>query len=231
MTAPLVLAHRGWSTRAPENSLAAMRLAADSAADGVELDVHETLDGGFVVHHDRDVPHGLIGALPQSFITGHAGKAGAPVPSLREVLGTLAERRAGATVFVEVKTMRSWTRLRSLLTPWREALDLEVQSFDPSLLAEAAAASDGIPLGWIADHPGDDPVGVLRRLGARTLSLHHETCTAELAAALHVAGFRLAAWTVNDADRARELARMGVDALIGDDPGLLHAALIDLVTS
>lgn len=231
MSAPLVLAHRGWSARAPENSLEAMRLAADSAADGVELDVHETLDGGFVVHHDRDVPHGLIAALPQSFVTGHKGKSGAPVPSLSEVLGTLAERRAGATVFVEIKSMRSWTRLRSLLSPWRDALDLEVQSFQTSLLAEAAAASEDIPLGWIADHPGDDPLGTLRRLGARTLSLRHDACTRELAAALHASGFRLAAWTVNDAARARELAGMGIDVIIGDDPDLLHAALIDFVIS
>jgi len=231
MTPPLVLAHRGCSAGAPENSLEAMRLAAGSPADGVELDVHETLDGGFVVHHDPDVPHGLIAGLPQSFITGHDGKAGAPVPSLREVLGLLAERTTRSTVFVEVKTLRSWNRLRALLAPWRDHLDLEIQSFEPAILALAAAAPEGIPLGWIAREPGDDPVQTLRRLGARTLSLHHEACTPELAAALHAAGFRLAAWTVNDADRARTLARMGVDALIGDDPELLHSALIDFVTT
>ncbi|HRX50004.1 MAG TPA: glycerophosphodiester phosphodiesterase [Candidatus Krumholzibacteria bacterium] len=231
MSAPLVLAHRGWSARAVENTLEAMRLAAASPADGVELDVHETLDGGFVVHHDRDVPHGLIAALPQSFITGHDGKAGAPVPSLREVLGLLAERPGRSTVFVEVKSMRSWNRLRSLLAPWREALDLEVQSFEPAILDMAAAAAEDIPLGWIAREPGPDPVGMLRRFGARTLSLHHEACSAELAAALHVAGFRLSAWTVNDAARARALAGMGVDVLIGDDPELLHGALIDFVTT
>ena len=149
MITPMVLAHRGWSSRAPENSLEAMKLASVSGADGVELDIHETLDGGFVVHHDPDVPHGLITALPLSFIIGHAGKHGAPVSSLTEVLGTLAERLPGATVFIEVKAMRSWSRLRSLLRPYRNDLDLEIQSFDTWILKDVAKSADGFPLGWI----------------------------------------------------------------------------------
>lgn len=231
MPAPLVLAHRGWSTREPENSLAAMRLAAASAADGVELDVHETLDGGFVVHHDPDVPHGLIAALPQSSVVGRSGKAGAPVPSLRDALGAVAEGRPGATVFLEVKNLRSWPHLRALLSPWRDALDLEIQSFESWILETVAADPDGYARGLIAEEPGTEPIEQLRALGARTLSLHHAACTPELAAELHAAGLRLSAWTVNDAPRARELARWGVDAIIGDDPGLLHASLIDVVTA
>ena len=51
-----VIAHRGASADALENSLAAFRRAVALGADGIELDVHSTLDGAFVVHHDPVVP-------------------------------------------------------------------------------------------------------------------------------------------------------------------------------
>ena len=231
MITPMVLAHRGWSSRAPENSLEAMKLASVSGADGVELDIHETLDGGFVVHHDPDVPHGLITALPLSFIIGHAGKHGAPVSSLTEVLGTLAERLPGATVFIEVKAMRSWSRLRSLLRPYRNDLDLEIQSFDTWILKDVAKSADGFPLGWITKDPGDDPVAQMQELGARTLSLHHDKITPHIVETIHNQGGRLSAWTVNDPTQARELAQLGVDVIIGDDPGMLHSSMIDMITA
>src|SRR4051794_21996467 len=53
---PRILAHRGASGHATENSLAAFRLAAELGADGVELDVHATRDGAILVHHDPDLP-------------------------------------------------------------------------------------------------------------------------------------------------------------------------------
>ncbi len=231
MITPLVLAHRGWSSRAPENSLEAMKLAAISGADGVEIDVHETLDGGFVVHHDPDVPHGLITALPLSFIIGHAGKNGAPVSPLTEVLGTLAERLPGATVFIEVKAMRSWSRLKSLLRPYRNDLDLEIQSFDTWILKDIAKSSDGFARGWITRDPGDDLVARMQEFGTRTLSLHHKNITPQIVETIHNQGGRLSAWTVNDAASARELAQLGVDVIIGDDPGMLHASMIDMITA
>ena len=51
-TTPLVLAHRGDSAHAPENTLASFDLALAAGADGVELDIHQARDGTFVVHHD-----------------------------------------------------------------------------------------------------------------------------------------------------------------------------------
>ena len=222
MTRPLVIAHRGWSARAPENTLEAFALAAACGADGVELDVHETADGGFVVHHDPDLPDGsLIAGLPQFAVAGRNGKAGAPVPLLSEVLSLLAEQMSGGRLYVEVKGMRSWERLRSVLRIYHGALRLEVQSFELPLLAMVAADPGRNRVGLIANEPGDDPASLLRGAGARTLSLRHTAVTASVADRVHAAGFHLAAWTVNDPGRAVELAKLGVDALVGDDPALL----------
>ena len=218
---PLILAHRGDSAHAPENTLDAFRLALDTGAAGVEFDVHQARDGTFVVHHDPDTPAGLIAQLDLADLQGGPAKRGGTIAALRDALALLAAGGAAFTVFVEVKGMRSWPDLRRELSPWRGRLDLEVQSFEHDLLAAMARDGDGWPLGVIAREPGPDPAALLARFGARTLSLRKEAVTADVAAAVHAAGARLAVWTLNDAEAARAAVQAGADLLIGDDPRLL----------
>ncbi len=223
---PLILAHRGDSAHAPENTLDAFRLALASGAAGVEFDIHQARDGAFIVHHDPDTPAGAIAALDLAELRGRPAKHGGTIPSLQDALALLATGRPAFTVFVEVKGMRSWPDLRRELAPWRDRLDLEVQSFKHDLLAAAALDPDGWPLGVIAREPGPDPAALLARFGARTLSLRKEAVTAGVAAAVHAAGARLAVWTLNDAEAARAAVHAGADLLIGDDPRSLLATII-----
>ncbi len=220
---PRVIAHRGASSRAPENTLDAFHIAVDLAVDGVELDVHETADGRFVVHHDPDTPAGLIDELPLAALRGRPAKHGGEVPSLADVLELAARRRPGWAVCVEVKGMRTWSNLWDELAPWRDELHLEVQSFELRLLRVMAAVSGGHRLGLIAVDPPE--ASLLDELGAVGLSLREDRIVPGLADALHAAGRRLYAWTVNDVARARALAGMGVDAIISDVPDELLAAL------
>jgi len=220
---PLVLAHRGDSAHAPENTSDAFRLALASGAAGVELDIHQARDGAFVVHHDPDTPAGPIAELDLDGLRGRPAKRGGTIPSLQDTLALLAAGGHAFTVFVEVKGMRSWPDLRRELSSWRGRMDLEIQSFEHELLAAMAGDRDGWPLGVIAREPGADPAALLARFGARTLSLRKEAVTAEVAAAVHAAGARLAVWTLNDAGAARAAAGAGADLLIGDDPRLLLA--------
>lgn len=222
-TRPRVIAHRGASAHAPENTLEAFHIAADQGVDGVELDVHETADGRFVVHHDPDPPGGLIADLPLAALRGRIAKRGGEIPALTDVLDLAARRRPGWAVCVEVKGMRSWPRLRAELAPWRDRLHLEIQSFELDLLRAVAADPDGHRLGVIALAPPDG--SVLDALGAVGLSLRHDRIGAGLAAALHAADRRLYAWTVNDVGRAQELAALGVDAIISDEPDRILLAL------
>jgi len=222
---PLIIAHRGASARAPENTLEAFHAALDLHADGVEFDVHETADGHFAVHHDPDLPTGPICELSLAQVRGRPAKYGGEVPSLADVLALLARRLPGFAVCVEVKGMRSWENLRHELAPWRVELHLEIQSFDVSYLRKMAIVPDGHNLGVITQSPGPEPVAFLDELGAVGLSVRQNRITAELAEVLHAADKRLYAWTVNDAGRARELAGMGVDAIISDVPEVIRAGL------
>jgi glycerophosphoryl diester phosphodiesterase len=85
MRRPIVIAHRGASGYEYENSRAAFRRAIMLDADGVELDVHATHDGGIVVHHDPDVPgFGPIAQLTLAEARQVRIPNGEPLPSLAE---------------------------------------------------------------------------------------------------------------------------------------------------
>ena len=94
---PLVLAHRGASARARENTLAAFSLAADLGADWVELDVRTTADGALVLHHDPELPDGrVVAEVP-------VGELPHDVPTLAAALDLCDE--AGLGVNVELKAL------------------------------------------------------------------------------------------------------------------------------
>jgi len=222
-----IIGHRGASRQRQENSLAAFRLALAQGADGVELDIHEHRDGRFLVHHDP------VTVAPPASLTARetAGQPTEPeapaVPELGRALAAIVAARDRAVVFVEVKTLRSWSRLLAVLEPFRARLRLEVQSGDRGILREAAAAPGGHRLGLIAETPppGDVAAWLLaHRLQA--LSLRHDAARRELADELHAAGLALHLWTVNDPAAAQAAVALGADSIITDVPGRLRAYTI-----
>jgi len=109
----LILAHRGASGYAPENTMEAFRLALDMGADGFELDVHMTKDGQLVVIHDETVDRttdgtGFVRDLTLSELKkldasyGMDAYKGAKIPTLSEVFDLI--RGTKAIVNVEIKT-------------------------------------------------------------------------------------------------------------------------------
>ena len=93
----VVIGHRGFSARYPENTLTAFRQALRTGADGVECDVQQTIDGHYVVVHDPDLGRtvgvaGRIDLMELADIVAVAGSAGR-VPTLDEVLAAVPRRR------------------------------------------------------------------------------------------------------------------------------------------
>src|SRR5204863_6790660 len=100
MRRPSVIAHRGASGYEYENSRAAFRRALMLDADGVELDIHATRDGGIVVHHDAELPGvGPIATLTCAEARQVRIRNGETLPLLQEVLDLLGDH----DVWVEVK--------------------------------------------------------------------------------------------------------------------------------
>jgi glycerophosphoryl diester phosphodiesterase len=242
-----VLAHRGWSARAPENTLAAFRLAAE-AGFGFELDVGLTRDGHAVVLHDDTLDRTTTGygPLDQTTLaelrTLDAGAwfspafAGEPVPLLREVLTELGGR---VPIDLEIKSPRRGG-------PWntddlaRAVVDLVVDldlvrqvfvtSFDPWVLAAARKRCPELARGLLWYRPArHDLRGRLEQHLVRGLWFNglnapdllvpqHDLWDAASTRRRQAEGYRLGAWTVNDEDRMRELIGLGVSVLITDHP-------------
>jgi glycerophosphoryl diester phosphodiesterase len=214
---PRVLGHRGASGHAPENTIAAFRAAAELGCDGVELDIHASTDGQFVVHHDPVIPGlGAIASLPWATIREFR----ATVPSLVEALAALE----GLEAWIEVKALppRADAHLLKTLagspTPDRCA----VHSFDHRIIARLGGQNPGLRRGVLSASYPLDPVTPARSAGANVLWQEWHLIDDDLAHRAHDAGIEVIAWTVNERRDAERLAAIGVDALCGNYPERLR---------
>ena len=218
-----MIAHRGASGYAFENSPAAFREAVARGVDGVELDVHATADGGIVVHHDPVLTGGNpLDALTMPEATASMLANGEPVPSLATALDLIGDR----DVWVEVKALppRHDAALLATLDAGPFPSRYAVHSFDHRITARLARQRPDLPLGALLAARVVDPAGVLHLARATTLWQEWTMIDQELVEAVHAAGARLIAWTVNDRVAATRLGLMGVDGLCGNFPDRLAVA-------
>lgn len=224
MPRPSVIAHRGASGYEYENSRAAFRRAVMLDADGVELDVHATRDGGIVVHHDAEIAgRGLIGQLTLAEARQARLRNGEQLPLLCEILDLVGDR----DVWIEVKTLPE-TCDRELLAvmdrgpaPDRYA----VHSFDHRIVRRLGVARPHLRRGILLSAYLDDPVAAMRAVGATTLWQEWLQVDEELVRRVHAAGGTVIAWTVNEVGDLERLARLGVDGLCGNYPDRIRVAL------
>lgn len=248
LAAQELIAHRGLSARAPENTLAAFRLAWEEKADACELDLHLSSDGEIIVLHDKDtqrtcgVRH-VAAATPAATLTSlDAGSwkgaqwSGERLPTLDQALATLPE---GKQRFVlEVKCGPEVVPpLSQKLEPLRarRGRQFVIISFNAEVCAAAKKALPWLPVHQLASwkKKGSSEPNDLNQLIARAradgidgLSLSRDwPWSPEMVRAVRAAGLGLYVWTVNDPAEAVKLARLGVDGIISDDPTVLRRAL------
>jgi len=219
-----VLAHRGASRQAPENSLSAFRRAVELGADGVELDVHASADGALVVHHDAVIPGvGAIPDLPASAVLRHRLANGEPVPLLEQALEAVGPRE----VWVEVKTPPPQRdgRLMAALREGPRGAVYGIHSFDHRIVGRLGEAVPDLWRGVLLSSYLADPVAALTAVGATVLWQEWPLIDALLVGLIHAAGFELVAWTTDDPATCRRLVALGVDAICGNEPDRIRAAL------
>ena len=223
-----VYAHRGASAARPENTLAAFIAAVELGADGVELDVRRTADGGLAVHHDAHLADGrLLCEVAAADLPGH-------VPSLVEALAACGD----LVVNVEIK---NWPRdpdhdptlavadaVAGLVT--HLGTRVIVSSFNLADIDRVRSLDPSIPTGTLATFgPDADVAGRFvdraRRRGHTAVHPHHGAVTPHLVDLAHAAGLRVNTWTVDDPDRIRALAALGVDAIVTNVPDIALTAL------
>jgi glycerophosphoryl diester phosphodiesterase len=214
---PLVLAHRGASRAAADNTPEAFRLALSLGADGVEFDMRRSARGELVVVHDPEI-------------------AGTPVRRLFEPplpgLGAALDASAGGIVNVELKTDGDVAGgVAAALCAYlrrRGARDrVLASSFDPVALRTVRALRPDIPTALVVGVEADLGAALREAVAARHRALHpqHALVDRSLVERTRALGLALHVWTVNDADELARLARLGVDGLITDVPDVALAVL------
>jgi glycerophosphoryl diester phosphodiesterase len=226
---PEIIAHRGASRDAYENTIAAFALALEQGADGIELDVQATRDGVVVVHHDPLAVRRVGGraeAVPIVAVTAaelatFRLPSGDAIPTLHEVLALVGDR---ATVYVEAKGMGVGPLVAAVLDA-HPTVRTAVHAFDHRVPVAVRRLRPSTPIGLLSASYPLDVRGVLANSGATAFWQHAELIDEALVRAVHAEGVRLVAWTENSIPHARVLAAWGVDALCTDMPGALRTAL------
>jgi glycerophosphoryl diester phosphodiesterase len=240
---PLIIAHRGSSAYAPENTLAAFQLAAEQGADAIELDVDLTRDGHAIIMHDVTIDRTTDGSGAVSALTleeirrvdagswkGAAFK-GERVPLLDEVFTAMGRR---VLINVEVKSMSLRSNgVEAKVAALVQLHDLFgrviISSFNPFALRRLKHIEPRLACGLL--YAPDLPIylrcawlaPLIPHLDAR--HPHHSQVNQSLVAKWHARGQRVNVWTVNDAATLRAMARVEVDGIIGDDPMLMRRLL------
>jgi glycerophosphoryl diester phosphodiesterase len=240
---PLVLAHRGASADAPENSRAAFRLARDQGADAVELDVMRCATGEVVVFHDDDLLRmanrpTLVRDMPFADLQQIDLGQGERIPLLDDVLRDLAQGDNRLLVNIELKSQPTWTwRLQddglasataAIVRSHNYAAHALVSSFDPLLLLRFRRLAPEVATALLCAH--DQALPYRRAWAARLVqprALHPESSLvdARVVARWHARGLAVNVWTVDDPGELRLFAAFGVDGVITNRPALARSVL------
>jgi glycerophosphoryl diester phosphodiesterase len=221
---PLVIAHRGFSGKYPENTLTAIRAALALGVDMVEIDVHETRDGELVVFHDYRLDRlcGVRGRV-QDVTRAELQRLNPAVPTFGDVLRVC---RGRARVLVEIK--RADPRKVAAVIE-RQRMEREVIVFSRSVtcMKTLAAANQRIPrFGVITRDLKSSVLRLRSSVSVRGLGLDRQLVTSQAVVdRLHRAGWKVFVWTVNRAADIRRFADLGVDGIITNRPDLALAVM------
>lgn len=251
-----MIAHRGASASAPENTLAAFSTAIEMGVDAIELDVRMTRDGQLVVIHDASVDRTTDGTGAVSSLDLAEIKqldAGAwfyregirifwdqrqlTVPVLSEVLDLV---RGRVSLFIELKQPYLYPRLEErLLETLQDAgmfADAEstksvvVQTFSAESVRKLAALAPGLPRVQLLPSGTCPPEASLDEISAYAggIGPYRTAVTPELVDRAHSRGLFVCPYTVNLPDEMRALLRMGTDGIISDNCVELKRAMRDV---
>ncbi|HEX2222360.1 MAG TPA: glycerophosphodiester phosphodiesterase family protein [Candidatus Limnocylindria bacterium] len=244
----LVVAHRGASVMAPENTMPAFELALRQGADAIELDIHLTADGQLAVIHDPDLDRttdrgGQVASLEMDDIRAadagarFAGEGGdfpfrdrdVRVPSLTEVLDWLPD---GTGLVIEVKAPAAVEVAAALVAghPAGREGRISLISFYEAAIDRARQLAPRIPTGLLLVPFADFATGLAYAVGHGHLGVHPWDGDLGLDPAPRLAeaiayGRQVGCYVVNDPDRMVQLAAGGLWGFVTDRPDIGRSAL------
>ena len=238
-----IIAHRGASQDAPENTLAAFQQAWEQGADAIELDIHLSKDGKIAVIHDKDtarvagVKHEVARLTWEELQTIDVGSHKNPsfrnerIPTLEPILARVPE---GKRALIEIKCgpeiLPELQRVISVST--LKPKQVAIIAFDAEILRQSKMRMPALSHYLLVDYKRDalgrppkvtSAIQRAKAAGLDGLSIKHEwPIDPKFVKLVKSEGLHLIAWTVNDTAAAKRLTDAGVDGITTDRPGWLR---------
>lgn len=239
----LILAHRGASAYYPDNTMPAFEAAIPMKCDGFELDVHLSADGEVVVIHDKTVDRATnkkstgpvaektYAELLTCDVSGPFSETmqNARIPKLDDVYRLIAGTDLIVNVEIKAEGPRLLERLLALEDEYKLGGRVIYSSFNHFNLTELQAMRPGVTVAPLYNFNMVAPWLYTAIVGAQAVHPHYQQLflLPDYIAECHKRKIAVNTWTVDDPDIARQLAGMGVDAIITNKPDVLRAALGD----
>lgn len=227
MPIPLVIAHRGDSSNALENSLDAMHRALSLSVDMIEIDIRRSRDNGLYVMHDRltgrtagksiDIERSTSDKIAKVKL-----KNGEPVPALADVLRLIA---GNCGLNLEVKSSGAGRLTAQYLLASGYKGRVLVSSFKEGEISAARLAMPLLPVSLIFNAFAVRNIQLYKMRGYHVICLSRKTVSKDLVDACHEQGVLVYVWTVDEEEEMRKFISWGVDGIYSNRPGDLKKLL------
>jgi glycerophosphoryl diester phosphodiesterase len=236
---PLIIAHRGASGEAPENTLAAFQLALEQGCDALELDIHLSIDGKLMVCHDSTIDRTtnasgrIVDIVASQLRTYDAGIwfnkkfKGQQIPFLAEVFEMIPQ---DIIINIEIKMIPEYEnkieqKLVDLLIEKDRLSNVVISSFDHTCLVRLMKMEPRTKIGLLYQHKLINPVEYAARLNVPVFSLHPHYKSIKEQDIIKAKSFGISVypWTVDHIKDMRNLINKGVSGIITNYPVRMKA--------
>ncbi len=223
----IMIAHKGFSGKYPENTALAFRMAGENGFGGAETDVRMTKDGVYVTHHDDEI---FFADGTSCLISEHTFEELTAKPMLNRTTGDTVYltqfreylrilREYGMICFIELKGPYTTAQVKGVFDLAAEEYALDkciLQSFGFENLLEARSLFPALPLMWTYGQ-GETGLGYERCFEhGFSIDADQYVTTHKMIDDFHAHGLEVGVWTVNDADRIPLFKEMGADYIESD---------------
>lgn len=219
----LKIGHRGAKGYEPENTLISFEKAIEIGADGIELDVHLSLDGHLVVIHDESIDRttngkGIVNQLTLAKLKSFRINEKYSIPTLEEVLDLVDQR---CFVNIELKNQDTAEKAVQVMEHyisnknWKHS-DFIVSSFDWNALQQVRFLNDDIRIGVLTETDLDRAISFARFMKAYALHPDFQLLTNDYTAKIQEKGIKVFPWTVNETKDIHRMKSFQVDGIITD---------------
>ena len=221
----LKIGHRGARGYEPENTLVSFQKAIDLQVDGIELDVHLSLDGELMVIHDETIDRttngkGEVNQFNRAELQNFKIEGNNKIPTLEQVFD-LVNRRC--FINIELKSFDAAEKTVSLIEKYIqnknwEYSDFIVSSFDWNALQDVNFRNYKIPIGVLTEADLDEALAFAKFIQAKSINPDFQLLNKENTARLQENGFEVLPWTINEPADIKRIQSFNVNGIITDFP-------------